>query len=1377
MKRFFSMQNLPASRRLLCLAFTAGIALPLPALAASVSLATEPMATTTTSTVKPNVMFVLDNSGSMGWDFLPDWATDKHPDTSIKYIAMPELFKNAGFNGVAYNPAVNYKPPVLYSTGGATDTTTYPSVPSPWTAVRYDGFGKQSNTVPDRLNNNRDIYQFCPDGSLPAGTSRTCNLVGNASYYVFIPGEFCSTVNMTSCVPATAPTTIGTITYDKPAGTRWCNSAELTNCRSINNSIYKYPRYPKPATATVKVTASTSAKTVNQITVNGKLIMTGPATGSNTTSITATNISNAINACTTATAGSCTIAGYRATTSESTVTIYAPEGSGAITYALTISGLATTTKTPFAGGVPGSNIYTNIVTGSSYPYPGTTSKAATRTDCAGTTCTYTEEMTNYANWWTYYHTRMQAMKSSVSRAFQGIDNKFRVGFSTISETDTTDGAMFLNNNTFELTHKNTWFTKLFAQKPSGGTPLRAALAKAGRYYADKVGGQSVDPVQYSCQQNFTILSTDGYWNESGEPPGLTGSAIGDMDSDKNTRPMYEGPTASSGSLADVAKYYYETDLRTTALVNCTGGSSIDFATGTDVCKNNVFTSSSDSNVAQHMTSFTMGLGADGTLNYQSDYETATSGDFYNIKNNLNNANWPVPANNTATAVDDLWHAAINGRGSYFSAKDPNQIITGFTKALSAITAKLGSAAAAATSTLNPVSGNNFAYVASYTTVLWKGNLEARPININTGEVSDTASWCVESIAADACPSPGVVVTDTSGSSTVSNCVVSGSTPSSCTSPGVFDSATNKCTTQISNACTGTMPSKVGATTDTRTIYTSVGGVLTPFTAANFGSDTNFSAAHINGLSQWGTLSPEQQTAAAGANLVNYLRGQNGYEDRSSNAVANRLYRTREATLGDALESQPAFIASPTFNYTYPGYAAFKATSRPGTVYMGTNDGMLHAFDGSTGVERWAYIPSLVIPDLWQLASANYSSNHVNLVNGSPVISDFFCTANCGGAGGTAGWRTMLVAGLNGGGRGYYALDITDPTAPTLLWEFNANKTPPYGDPDLGYSFGRPVVTRKDDGTWVVLVTSGYDNGSLSRNPYVANSPAGNGGGYLYVLDATTGSMLATNGKIGTGDGDSETPSGLAQIAVWNEAPTGNEGRYVYGGDLNGNVWKFDIKTGGSPLRFVKLTNQSVMTTPILGLINGSIRVVYFGTGKYLEKSDLTTKAVQSFYAVKDDGTSVGDPRSATGMVSLVMNTTGATRSVAVNPANEPNFVTGRGWYVNFPDVDSGSERQNIDGTLVAGVLVIPTIVPSSSVCSPGGYGWLNFFNYLDGSGISLKYDSSIVGVNVIYIHGDPIIETVTSANPTPNKPNIDPGFLKGSAKFRNHRTLWRELIP
>jgi len=1009
-----------------------------------------------------------------------------------------------------------------------------------------------------------------------------------------------------------------------------------------------------------------------------------------------------------------------------------------------------------------------------------------------------DERTNFANWYSYYRTRILMMKSAAGRAFSNLNKNYRVGFMTINSsrpsvpmgtfadwTAADPVSSHPNDSATSSTQRSTWYSTFYGITPNNSTPLRQALAYAGRYYAGKLSNIA-DPLQYSCQQNFTIISTDGFWNENTGNWNITGSArIGNQDGTQ-PRPFYDGGNTSD-TLADVAMYYYQTDLRTPALSNC--GTP---ATTGPLCDNNVFISSADNNVQQHMTTFTLGLGASGRMAYSSSYLSDTTGDYVSVKLGSTasattctwqtagtSCNWPIPASNALENIDDLWHAAVNGRGAYFSATDPATLAVGLSNALAGINARKGAAAAAATSTLNPVAGNNFAYVASYTTVKWQGNLEARGINVNSGVVSENAIWCVENVAPGTCSPPSSVVTDNTGGTTATYC----STPNSVICTGGTLSGGN-CLMPVATSCTGTMNSKVASASDTRNIWTanSAGTGLTAFDS-NYATANplNFSATRLNGLSQWTSLTASQQSAATGANLVNYLRGQNGYEDRTTNVVSNRLYRYREAVLGDALESQPAYIGPPVFSYPYAGYSNYVTAqaSRAGTVYMGANDGMMHAFAADSGIERWAYVPSMVIPNLWRLADFNYATLHSNFVNGSPTTSDI-CIANCSVAG-SAVWRTILVAGLNGGGRGYYALDITDPVNPSLLWEI----TPSAGngkikDDDMGYGFGQPVITRKNDGTWVVILTSGYNN-----------TGPGSGLGYLYVLNASTGAIIS---KISTATGSLTTPSGLSKIAVWNNEPGGNLAGYTYGGDLLGNVWRFDINAAtpatigsGAVLKFATLLDtggsaQPITTVPVLGSIAGQ-RVIFIGTGKYLEISDLSNTQLQTQYAIKDDetGITLNNARSSLVQQTLTNNPNGtATR---VPSGNTVNFSTGRGWYVDFPDT---GERANIDSKLVSGTLLVPTIVPSNTICSPGGYGWLNYFNYATGGAVnapsnttaSIKVDAPIVGINVLYIQGAPQVRIVTSTNPTPTTPSGAGSFFGTAAGgFTGKRVMWRELTP
>ncbi|MFW5440131.1 MAG: PilC/PilY family type IV pilus protein [Methylophilaceae bacterium] len=1036
--------------------------------------------------------------------------------------------------------------------------------------------------------------------------------------------------------------------------------------------------------------------------------------------------------------------------------------------------------------------------------PGTTSypKGLVRTDCLGATCTFAEEMTNFANWYAYYRTRMLLMKTSTSLAFKDINTDFRVGFITISNQSSTNH--YLPITKFDQTQKNSWYAKLFATSGGGGTPLRSALTTVGRIYAGKspVSGYATDdPVQYSCQQNFTLLTTDGYWNtdSTSSVKDIAGTGnVGNVDASPAPRPFYEGPSGYTASLADAAKYYYETDLRNATYGNCTGAPINAAGDTEDVCLDNVFVSSTDNNAKQHMTTYTLGLGVDGLVNYANDYKTQTSGDFFDIKNGT--ADWPVPVSSKQTSVDDLWHAAVNGRGTYFSAKDPTQLSTSLRDALTSITSKKGAGAAAATSTLNPVAGDNFAYVASYQTVKWTGNLEARAIDLTTGEVGVKADWCLEDVDADSCTGTNSsIVNELVGGVTKTFCKTTSSSALTCVYPGVLDGS-NNCRVELATYCPGTMSSRVAATSDTRDIFINDGGVLVPFNFTNLGAigeATNFQTAFLSAnLSQWSSLTVAQQAAVPGANIVNFLRGQTGFEDRSSNvsgAVDNRLFRLREGVIGDALDSTPTFNGVPKASYTDIGYGpattsgtfASAQANRDGTIYVGTNDGMLHAIDADNGDERWTFVPTQVIKNMWKLADANYAANHINFVNGEITINDI-CTANC--SSGTATWKTVLVGGLGSGGKGYFALDITDPDSPDVLWEFDDTV-----DDDVGYSFGNPIITKKADGTWVVLVTSGYNNISGS-NP---------GKGFLYVLDAVTGQIIVDSGtlipfKYATGEGDATTPSGLAKIRGFiAEAQKNNTVLNVYGGDLKGNVWRFDINnpqspgnstTRVNPFKLAKLKDasgneQPITVKPELSAV-GNKRLVFFGTGKYLEISDLSDTSTQSLYAFTDESyddldnlaATLNNPRTDTNMVNQVITNSGAQRSVS---SNAVDYTTDRGWYIDLPDT---GERQNVPSQLVFGTLLVPTIVPSNTACSPGGYGWINFLNFktgsiVAGSIIGSKTNAPIVGINVLYINGQPKVSIVTADNPTPEFPAIQPTFVGGALSgFQEHRVIWRELI-
>ncbi len=924
---------------------------------------------------------------------------------------------------------------------------------------------------------------------------------------------------------------------------------------------------------------------------------------------------------------------------------------------------------------------------------------------------------NFANWYSYYRTRLLMMKTASGYAFTDVTDQYRVGYTTTSERGTT-ASKFLGIKTFDSTQRTDWYNILYnTDGDFAGTPLRGALSKAGRYYAGNLVTGANDPVQYSCQKNFTILTTDGFWNTSGESSSAprygayqmnNTTAVGDQDSGSSVARPYRDTLAKSNTLADVAMYYYKSDLRATA---GTGGLT-DEGTYVDVSENGVGPEGH-----QHMKTFTLGLGVSDLLTYPSDLTAITQG----------TKNWPDPnVTNTAITVagrvDDLWHAAINGRGSYLSAKKPEEAEQQLRTALQSINATLGSSSAAATSNLQPVEGDNTAFIAQYETVKWTGDLLARTIDVGTGAIGTANQW----------------------------------------------SAKQKLDTMVS------------ASSDTRNIYTfsSVNAnKLRSFTSANlatekaagyFRSGAGGSGNPGGKLSQYDGWLLTQQLAATDDAMIGYIRGQTGKE--GSGVGINTLFRDRENALGDIVNAAPVFVRRAPFRYTDTGYAAFIASTatRVPTVYAGANDGMLHAFDASTGQstsgsERWAYIPTAVVPNLYKLADEAYSNNHRFYVDGPLAVGDAYS--------GSA-WATILVGGLGAGGKGYYALDVTDPVNPKALWEFGTAE-----DADIGHSYGNPIITKRaSDGKWVVLFASGYNNTSGDRK------------GRLYVVDAFTGvklSEIITDNSV-----NDENLSGIARISNYvEEGLIDNSTQIVYGGDLSGSLWRFDITASsnvGTSVRLARTTSSStagdqpITVQPELAKVRDGAgtyhKVVYFGTGRYLGLTDVasdapSTDTAQGIYAVKDTGAYIG-VLTDTGTSQLVTQTLNAAVDPRViDPISTVDWSTNNGWFVTTPV----GERFNVDPGLQLGTLVIASNIPEQDYCKPTGSSVLYQLDYKSGNVLKTnEYDAQIVGITQLQTGGGsgPVaIDPVFGDGTTGNTAQVGGGGVAGAAT----RVSWREI--
>lgn len=1113
------------------------------------------------------------------------------------------------------------------------------------------------------------------------------NVNANPYYFVIIPTEYCDSMYLTDCIAATAP--IGAYTY--PAPTRFCRNA---------------------ATAALAPGA----------------------------------------------AGAQGAANCRAKMSFGTVDFQY------VRYGLFWRGDIVPARTNY-----GNETYTGTVNadGQTLNYVGfPVIDRSKRSDClAPPNCTYPEEMTNFSNWYAYYQTRMQMMKSSAGRAFATLNDRYRVGFVTIHES----AWNYLAMGKFDAAQKIAWYDTFYDVNPSGGTPLREALSHAGRYFAGKKPGVFTDdPMEYACQQNFELLTTDGYWNgTSSDVKELDGATtMRNYDNvnsgfSKRSDGAFDGALAgATNTLADVAMYYYKTDLRNPAIIpnNCTG------ALGADVCEDIVPRTAKDYaaglSKTQHMTTYSLGL-VDGLMTYQSNYETASTGDFSNIKTaaigcgfsggGTNTCNWPLPASDAQSALDDLWHAAVNGRGMYYNARDPDSLAAGLSAALEGINVHTGAAAASATSSPVITLTDRTIFSSTYRTTTWDGQVSANLLDPLTGEVTSTVVWTAQG-QLDAL-SPRFIYTYDSAN-------VSGNH----LKDFLYSSLTSTEKTYFDNKCTFISLSQCTA------------AVLTPAEIAS-GND--------------------------GSNLVQYLRGNRALETPP-------VYRVREHLLGDTVNAKPTYVKVPQLDFidaVSPNYTAFKSAqlTRQGVLYMGSNDGMLHAFNTDTGAEMWGYVPKIVMPELYRLADKDYAIKHHYFVDGSPATMDIYVDSTVYPSSGLAtGWHTILVGGLGFGGRGFYALDVTNPVSPVALWEFCSNSAlcDNY-DVDMGYSFGNPVITKRStDGKWVVLVTSGYNNVS-----------PGSGKGTLFVLDAVTGTLLH---KVATGAA-TDPPSGLAKLSPWlDNAETDMTTRYAYGADLNGDLWRFDlgaVSVPGAPTvtRIATLVDdldvaQSVTTRVELGDAMNNVSnsltgtgnpIIYVGTGRYLgntDKADPVNSQIQSIYAIKDDlsktgiAAYVGNPRSPNaGFGSFVRQYIhqAASNTARTVSANSVSWASNSGWYVDLVATDASNdpivpslspgERVRLDPLLLSGTLVVVSAVPSGTACAIGGTSWLYSFNYLNGKSITtydagMLLDEGVEGATIMEVGG------ATKLDLTGTTGSHTPADVETNSSALTEQSSWRELI-
>ncbi|MDX2422432.1 MAG: PilC/PilY family type IV pilus protein, partial [Amphritea sp.] len=250
------------------------------------------------------------------------------------------------------------------------------------------------------------------------------------------------------------------------------------------------------------------------------------------------------------------------------------------------------------------------------------------------------------------------------------------------------------------------------------------------------------------------------------------------------------------------------------------------------------------------------------------------------------------------------------------------------------------------------------------------------------------------------------------------------------------------------------------------------------------------------------------------NQLNYIRG----DDVSA-------YRSRNSLLGDIVHSNPIYVASPSAYYSSSSYRAFKETytAREPMIYVGANDGMLHGFRASDGRELLAYIPSILLPELKDLADPEYS--HRYYVDGTPTVQDAYVRDGNG----DGEWRTLLAGGLNAGGQGVYLLDVTDPSnfSESEADDIFLREFTDADDQDMGYSYARPAIVKLRDNQWYLVFGNGYNN--TVDDGHVSES----GDAVIYLQGLDSGSSLiklSTNTGLDEAPEDLDRPNGMSTLA-------------------------------------------------------------------------------------------------------------------------------------------------------------------------------------------------------------------------------------------------------
>lgn len=897
-------------------------------------------------------------------------------------------------------------------------------------------------------------------------------------------------------------------------------------------------------------------------------------------------------------------------------------------------------------------------------------------------------------------TRTQVLKESLISVFSDTsllpDGKIRFAWQAMNNC--TAGAIFLgtgaatatNQNVMrklDATHRANFITYMNNYFDCGWTPTHDMVRNADQYMRAtlhpngpwaSVPGSTGAPY-LGCRRNFHILFTDGGWNgtERQTTPRnydnqTTTFPDGTQYSNANANTRLYRDNENFTTIADWAFKSWSDPLQTSGLTgSVTPRSDYNTAPATETFKNRVtnVTATLDKywnprfNPATwpNMVTYTIGFSNSALPQINVNNGGVNQGAIIAPTNKLPygyDGNFADYVNGTyawrAAGSDrghDMWHAALNGRGSFYAVEKGEDLAQAFRSIIGEIsTATEPDRGSTATSGSNASRNDVAKYIASYIpSEAWKGFVSSETVKPD-GTTVPTPGW--------------------SGKTTADRLDATG-----------FDVSTRlvlSYSTQVINVATGQEK----------------GGV--PFKWAS--DESNLSTAQKALLN----LKKDGSSDTLGQDRLNYIRGDRTKEGTATppNYTAAKPFRERKSRQGDIVNSEVWYTGAPSSNYAWKGYAAFTAANktRLPMIYVGGNDGMLHGFSGTDGTEKLAYVPRGVIPAVGRLADVDYNENHRYFVDGSAMGGDV--DVNGGVDVGDPGystyvpdWRTMLVGTLGAGGKGYFVLNITNPSNFTEANAQNivvmdktrhasepvatvaacediaitpaANKEACLAAADVGHIFAKPVldennpqrtsqIARLNNNRWAAVMGNGYN--SKSERPVLL----------VQYLDGDRKLLrLVATGSTATGSDTNTTANGLSAPRLLD---INGDGRpdVAYAGDIKGNMWKFLIAdsndsnwgvarwgssanttsnhttigvplfsakggTEGSPT--VRTLAQSITVAPtvrandrkkevVVSGVTKSVDVpgvmVAFGTGRNITTDDPQNTNKQSLYSVLDN---------------------------------------------------------------------------------------------------------------------------------------------------------------